>query len=86
MIYVVAPVVRSADLFLSYLRAHDVDTRDMRIVTRVEQLLGLPQGVEVIRVFDDGYLPREIHDRLKILKANVRVVDLDTLYGVKRPR
>jgi hypothetical protein len=86
MIYVLAPTYRSADLLIQFLRSHDVDTRGMKIVTREVQLLGLPQGVEVIRVFDDGYLPREIHDRLKILKANVRVVDLDTLYGVKRPR
>jgi hypothetical protein len=85
MIYVVAPVHRSAQLFLDHLRASGVDTRGMKIVTREIQLLGLPQGVQVIRVLDNGYLKPEMHDRLKILKAGIKTVVLDSLYGVERP-
>jgi len=84
-VYVVAGLYRSAQLFV---RWTEEDPWLFRIITRPEQLMGLPQGIDVFLILDGGYAGQleEIVARLRMLRANVRQTSLDQIYGVRRPR
>lgn len=79
-LYVVAPFYRDAELFV---RWSGKDPQTFRIITREEQLLGLPQGIDVVFLTGNWHGQERNHTafmrRLVMLQAKTRHVNLDQL-------